>query len=402
VIADTPVFDGKQMRLHTSVVVEDGRVSAVGRHVAKRWRHLAVIKLTRATLIPGFTEAHTHTTDVSQLQEALQFGVTTILDMWTPANETVLRDAAAKRTDVADFRSADILATVLGGHGTEFGIPIPTVSGPDAAEAFVEARRSAGADYLKIVLNGVRNARSGMPNMDESTARALVEAGHKRGMLVAHIENLQDVRTALSAGVDGFAHTWRQGGAAPDLAGLIVRNHVFVVPTPAAPDGFVPGTGAELAADPRLKPFLSPALTRRLTGETPPPIPAPVRQNIEPELAAVRSLVEAGATLLAGTDPPNGTVVHGVSLHRELELLVKAGLTPVQALAAATSNAADAFRLRDRGRIVSGAWADLELVQGDPSTDITATRAMLKIWRSGVDLIGKSTAINMRVADCSG
>src|SRR5262249_10898476 len=158
----------------------------------------------------------------------------------------------------------------------------------------------------------------------------------------------------------------------------IVRNHVFVVPTLAAPDGFVPGTGAELAADPRLKPFLSPALTRRLTGETPPPIPAPVRQNIEPELAAVRSLVEAGATLLPGPDPPNGTVVHGVSLHRELELLVKAGLTPVQALAAATSDAADAFRLRDRGRIVSGAWADLELVQGDPSTDITATRAILK------------------------
>ena len=76
----------------------------------------------------------------------------------------------------------------------------------------------------------------------------------------------------------------------------------------------------------------------------------------------------------------------GVSLHRELELLVKSGLTPTQALASATANVADAFRLADRGRIWAGYRADLILVRGDPTVDITATRDVLRVWRSGVEL----------------
>lgn len=79
-------------------------------------------------------------------------------------------------------------------------------------------------------------------------------------------------------------------------------------------------------------------------------------------------------------------MVHGATLHRELELLVRSGLTPVQALTAATKSTADAFRLRDRGRIVPGQRADLLLVRGDPTRDITATRAILHVWRSGVEL----------------
>ena len=72
-------------------------------------------------------------------------------------------------------------------------------------------------------------------------------------------------------------------------------------------------------------------------------------------------------------------------MHRELELLVKSGLTPSEALAAATAKIADAFRLRDRGRIVPGQRADLLLVRGDPTVDITATRDILRVWRSGVE-----------------
>ena len=89
--------------------------------------------------------------------------------------------------------------------------------------------------------------------------------------------------------------------------------------------------------------------------------------------------------LLAGTDPPNATVVHGASLHRELELLVQSGLTPTQALTAATQSASEIFRLNERGRIVPGRRADLLLVRGDPTRDITATRDIVHVWRSGVE-----------------
>jgi hypothetical protein len=78
--------------------------------------------------------------------------------------------------------------------------------------------------------------------------------------------------------------------------------------------------------------------------------------------------------------------MHGASMHRELELLVKAGLTPVEALAAATSVPAERFRLPDRGRIAPGMRADLLLVKGDPTSDITATRKIARIWKQGVEV----------------
>jgi hypothetical protein len=73
-------------------------------------------------------------------------------------------------------------------------------------------------------------------------------------------------------------------------------------------------------------------------------------------------------------------------MHRELELLVKAGLTPTEALASATSVPAKTFRLADRGRIATGLYADLLLVNGDPTTDITATRDIAGIWKRGVEV----------------
>jgi imidazolonepropionase-like amidohydrolase len=386
VVRHARVFDGERLLSDANVVVDAGTVRAVDGEISDRWRNLPVIDASGATLLPGLIDAHTHTRRVSQLQDALRFGVSTVLDMWSPEGDRALRDAAARRTDVSDFRSSGILATVPGGHGTEYGLAIPTVTGPDAAASFVADRVADGADYLKIVLNGVRKATNGTATMDAATARALVEAAHARGLLVvAHIENLNDVRIAITSGVDGLAHIWREGGDAPDVARLVVDHHVFVVPTLAVPDGFVPGTGAALAADPRLKPFLSAEQIRHMDGSDR-SSSAPVLRNIDPQIAAVRSLVKAGALLLAGTDPSNATVVHGATLHRELELLVQSGLTPVQALTAATKSTADTFQLKDRGRIVPGRRADLLLVRGDPTRDITATRDILHVWRSGVEV----------------
>jgi hypothetical protein len=99
--------------------------------------------------------------------------------------------------------------------------------------------------------------------------------------------------------------------------------------------------------------------------------------------AAVRALKQAGVPILAGTDAGNPGVTHGISLHGELELLVQAGLTPTEALVAATSTPARIFHLDDRGRIATGLRADLLLVSGDPTSDITATRAIDGVWKQG-------------------
>lgn len=100
--------------------------------------------------------------------------------------------------------------------------------------------------------------------------------------------------------------------------------------------------------------------------------------------AAVGALHRAGVPILAGTDAPSPGLAHGLSLHRELELLVLSGLTPLEALASATSEPARAFGFHDRGRVTEDRRADLVLVSGDPTVDIQATRDIVGVWKLGV------------------
>jgi len=184
--------------------------------------------------------------------------------------------------------------------------------------------------------------------------------------------------------VTGLAHIFidRQLDDKAD-AGFIksARGH-FVVPTlevNASLSG--PAESRALLQDERLKPWLSSGQLGTLASVFPPAWSKPV--FIERALANTAALHRAGITVLAGTDSGNPGTAHGVSLHGELALLVRAGLTPMQALRAATADTAKTFKLADRGRIAKGLRADLLLVDGDPTTDITATRAIATIWKNG-------------------
>ena len=114
--------------------------------------------------------------------------------------------------------------------------------------------------------------------------------------------------------------------------------------------------------------------------------------SLEHAFAAVRQMRRAGVPILAGTDSPAPGSSNGASLHQELELLVKAVLSPTEALAAATSVPARIFGLKDRGRIAPGLRADLLLVRGDPTRDITATRDIVAVWKAGVAMTRSGTS----------
>jgi hypothetical protein len=143
-------------------------------------------------------------------------------------------------------------------------------------------------------------------------------------------------------------------------------------------------SGASLAEGTPLSRFLSPAERTALRASFPARPDSP--QRLEHALASVRMLRDAGVPVLAGTDAPNPGTAHGVSMHRELELLARAGLTPLEALRAATSVPAAMFGLDDRGRIAVGRRADLVLVAGNPLDDILATRAIEQVWKGGTRL----------------
>lgn len=383
-IKNVRVFDGEKIHANTNVLVQKGLISAVGTAVSNE--NVAHIDGSGHTLMPGFLDAHTHTENTGQLQQALSFGVTTVFDMGTFAEyDKMLREAAASRADVADFRSSGIAITPSGGHFTEYGYDIPTLDKVSETDKFVQDRVNEGADYLKVVINGVRHEKNGWPTLDEETVNAVVEAGHEHGLLVlAHVESEADVRLAVSAGVDGLVHYWRDSGARPDLATLIKSNDVFVVAGDVTViDGFVNEGPQAIINDVDLGPYLSVPAREQLTKH----VELPPGLTIQATMEGLRSLIEAEVFMLAGTDAFNGNprIVHGASFHRMLELFVEAGLSPTEALRMATANVADTFKIADRGRIKAGLRADMLMVHGDPSRNILATRKIVRVWRAGVE-----------------
>ena len=384
-IRSARVFDGSQLLGERDVLVRGGRIAAVGRRLETPMG-ASVVDAGGKTLLPGFIDAHTHTFgDV--LSQALAFGVTTQLEQFTdPGMMRRWREEqrAAKANSRADVFSAGVLVTAPGGHGTQFGIAIPTIASPDSAQAFVDARIAEGADWIKIVYDDGRAYSLNRPTLDSATMHAVVQAAHKRGKLaVVHVHSASFARSAIAAGADGLVHIFADTDSIADFVALAKRRGAFVIPTLAV-NKSVTGVagGAPLIDDARIDSLLTASDLVLLRQAFPTRPNAPARYAHAQ--AAVRALNAAGVPILAGTDAPNPGTTHGAAIHSELELLVEAGLTPAQALASATSVTARAFRLSDRGRIAPGMRADLVLVNGDPTTDITAARSIHMIWKGGV------------------
>jgi imidazolonepropionase-like amidohydrolase len=385
------IFDGSAMIASDTVVVQDGLIAAVGdeRTIPV---NAQITDATGQTLLPGLIDAHTHIIFGQSLKEALIFGVTTELDMFSDYHviaELKQQQATDAGQVFADLRSAGTLTTAPGGHGTEYGIPIPTIHSPDEAQEFVDARIAEGSDYIKIIYDDGRAYARSIPTIDKATMAAVVEAAHRRNKLaIAHILTLQDARDAIEVGADGLAHLFFDRLPDPDFGRFVAEHHAFVIPTFTVLEGFgsVP-SGTSLVTDSRLAPYLVPTTIGFLQSAFP-LLGKEVNDAIivESRQQLVGLLKAAGVPILAGTDAPNPGTAHGVSIHRELELLVQGGLTPCEALAAATSVPADIFGLSDRGRIAPGLRADLVLVTGDPSTTITQTRDIAGIWKRGIPI----------------
>ncbi|MFI6291173.1 amidohydrolase family protein [Nonomuraea sp. NPDC050790] len=388
------VFTGERTLPAADVLIDGDRIAE-----PDGLRADAEVDGTGKTLLPGLIDAHVHVSD-GMLAQALTFGVTTELDMFClPANLARQRRLAADRDDVADLRSSGVLATAPGGHpsqimtavGEGFGDavgPFDTIAEARQAKAFVEARRAEGADYLKIVIDDGGSAGLDLPAIGQDVVEALVEAGHAAGLMtIAHVATARDTAIALDAGIDGLAHVFHDTAPGDPVTGKLAARAaaqgVFVVSTLAYVEAITQDPrGAELVRDERIAARL-PERAGAAADRDHAVVPVHP-QGVVNALRAAAVLHEAGVTLLAGTDANFLAPLHGAGMHRELLLLVEAGLTPEQALAAATRLPALRFGLTDRGAVRPGLRADLVLVDGDPTRDITATRAIAEVWRRGV------------------
>jgi imidazolonepropionase-like amidohydrolase len=382
VFRDVDVFDGVRVSRRTTVLVRDGMIRAVGPDVAVP-PGAEVVEGAGRTLLPGLVDSHTHlgtTFGGTFLEDALRFGVTTELEMGGSAASLELRRrlSGGALTEGADLRTAGTPITVPKGHPTQMdGPPIPTLGPQDDVQAFVDARVAEGGDYAKIIYDHA------FPTLTRAQLDDVVAAVHRRNRLaVVHVTRQADALDAIASGADGLVHIFADAAPMPGLAPLAVRHGVFVVPTLSV---FESVTGASDASwwqgVPQLAARVTPAMRRSLDARMPPALAAGM--SLAHAQAAVGALQRAGVPILAGTDAPAPGMAHGLSLHRELELLVRSGLTPAEALAAATSVPARAFGFHDRGRIAPGLRADLLLVEGDPTADIRATRRIIRVWKLG-------------------
>jgi imidazolonepropionase-like amidohydrolase len=387
VIKNVRIFDGSTVIPTGAVIIEGGKIKSVGETVAPP-DGAEIIDGTGHTLLPGLIDSHTHAYGAA-LKQAVMFGVTSELDMFSDhraAAQMRKEQSEGKAADRADLFSAGTLVTAPGGHGTEYALKIPTITAPGEAQAFVDARINEGSDYIKIVYDDGKLYGLNFPTVSKETMAAVVASAHRRGKLaVVHIATLEGARDAIEAGVDGLVHIFSDRAPDPEFPRMVAARRAFVVPTLTVIES-VTGVagGATLATDSSLANALSPTDSTDLK-KTFPARPG-AKASFAAAEEAVRKLKAARVPILAGTDAPNPGTLHGASIHRELELLVKAGLTPVEALAAATSAPAAQFRLSDRGRIEPGRRADLLLVKGDPTTDIKATRDIARIWKVGVEV----------------
>jgi imidazolonepropionase-like amidohydrolase len=387
-IRDVRVFDGQIVLERRNVVVDAGKVTQITQ-AKLNLPGLRVVDGQGRTLLPGLFDAHVHISEDidGTLRQALRFGVTTVLDMFNSGERLrrMKQSEAEDSPDVASLRTAGVGASVPGGHPSRFGgPPIPTITKPEQAQAFVDARVAEGSDYIKIIYddNSEFGESERFPALDRETLQRLVQAAHKRHkMAVAHILSEQQAREAIAAGVDGIVHMFVGDNARSDFGQFAAGHHVFVVPTLTTLNMICgKSTGPAVLADPHLQPYIDAGWRESLR------VPPDASRNhlCKASDDGIRQLIAAHVPILTGTDSPVPGNTYGASVHAELELLVEEGLTPAQALAAATSLPAKSFHISDRGFIRPGMRADLVLVEGNPTQDILATRSIVDVWKRGV------------------
>lgn len=391
VFDDVRVFDGERDLGITDVWVQGETIVHVGEVELPEApvEGLEIVAGRGRTLLPGLIDAHVHVHSLLDLQRAIAFGVTTELDQFM--DEAKLgsireRQARGKLLDHADLRSAGSCATPPGGHGIEYGVEIPTIpvaASVDEVDAWMADRVAAGVDWVKIIYDDGHAVGRPFAIFDEPTLAAIIEAAHAAELrTVVHVSDRNAASTAIALGADGLAHGFIDAEADPAFVELARSHDAFVADTLAV--------WHVACADPRV---LDELADERLLELAEPGRAWQVRASMRAAGAAgldcrdldrsVRAFVDAGIDVLASTDAPNFGLQHGAALHVELALLVAAGLSPTEALTAATSAPARRFGLDDRGRIAAGLRADLLLVAGDPTEDVRDARAIVGVWKAG-------------------
>ena len=403
------------------VLIEAGRIKAIGAHplnVDASERIDARGKLLLPGLIDmhvhvGFTEAPPWYPTLGNPRRTLSayaaHGVTTVLDLGGRGSE--LHDLAqqlaqgkltgprllyaGEQFSAPGSHPAPLMKEILAWPLSSLAIAlsIDPLAADSDVDALIGKRKQAGATLAKVMIDRIPLAS---PSTDEASVRRLVTAAHRQHMPVAaHIGDEQNLLTALNAGVDLLAHGVNRSGLGTAGLQRLQAAQVPVVPTLKIFNNIALAAQQQDPIEPADEKVIAPAAReafRKPDGRKVTPAMYEYGQLIahqrEVTFANCRAMQQAGIPLLVGTDSPNMGSTAGSSIHQELQLLVeKCGLTPAQALAAATGRPGAWLSrwsgIAGLGSVSVGAPADLLLIDGDPLQDIRASRNISLVLTAG-------------------
>ena len=401
--------DGKPAIERSAFVVENGAITRVGRQGEVKAPNGATrVDLTGKTVMPTLIDIHTHTgfqrgatyvpqnygreTIVEDLNRALRFGVSAVVSEGIDPGDAafaIRADQAAGRLGGARlFTAGRGMGAPNAGPGADTykGIAYDITTEEQGRRA-VRELAAQKVDFIKIWVDD-RNGRA--PELSPPLYRAIIDEAHKHGIRVhAHVFYLVDAKGLVAAGIDGFTHLVRDKDMDDELVREIVRRRVVIMPTlQNAERGRNTEPPASLAAwlnGPARDAIGADLVARILTayGGRTAAQAAAARERYAILQRSLKKLSVAGARIMLGGDTGLQDDPFGFAEHRELELMVDAGMTPMQALAAATSSGADYLRLKDIGILAPGKRADFVVLDGNPLEDITNTRRIAQVFLRG-------------------
>jgi len=428
ILTNTTIIDGSgnAPQPHMAMVIQNGRITNITRGKLVVPDGAIQIDMTGKFLMPQLISCHSHVGNVKdtiatsanytrenvlrQLKQYEDYGVGAILSMGTeqPLGISIREDSRAGLIPGATLYSA------IFGFGVKGAMP-PEAAGfsaiyrpgtPEEAAKEVDELATWHPDVIKMWVDNYYGQFQ--QTMSEEVYTAIIKEAHKHGIRVAaHLYHLTDARKLVAAGIDIMAHSIRDGEIDDSLIEEMKAKHVAYIPTLAL-DEFATAylDDPVWLNDPFFRNSLEPGVYTMITSEAykeklkKSPVTPQEQAALKYALINLRKLFKAGILVAMGTDSGATPIrAQGFSEHLELELMVQAGLTPLEAIRVATYNSARLLGIEaDRGTLEAGRRASFLVLDKDPTADIRNTRTLSAVWSDGVKVsdgplsIGKNTA----------
>jgi imidazolonepropionase-like amidohydrolase len=399
---------------HTAIIIRNGRIASVTRGKVKPASDAIQVDCSGKFIMPEIIDCHSHVGNLKgtttsgenytsenvrhQLARFQDYGVGAILSMGTeqPAG-LAIRDSSKNGLIPGATMFSAIYGFGVKGAMPPEGMGMTHIYRPETPEEAVRQVQELVAfrpDVIKIWVDDFYGQFRKDQIMKPEIYTAIIKEAHKHNIRVAaHLYHGSDAYKLIEAGIDIIAHSIRDAEVDNFLLEEIKKKNVTYIPTLSLDEfAYIYEGNPSWMDDPFFRNSLEPGVYEMITSPaykdkiSKSPVTPQEKTALDVALKNLLLLYRAGLPVALGTDAGASPIrAQGFSEHMEMELMVKAGLTPLEAITVATSNGAKLLRIEDtRGTLQVGKKADLIILDKDPLEDIRNTRTISSVWKDGI------------------